>query len=106
MVTPEQRQVISKETQAMLQMLVDTDLKIYGEISKETLEIFQTQGFVFQNGAIQKAEFSQTKAVQRKQAAAMSAKRKPSVRRQLCSTAKEVGQYLRSEGKVKSGEAR
>ena len=36
--TEEKRQAILGEVQATLQMLADTDLKIYGEISRGTLE--------------------------------------------------------------------
>lgn len=40
---PEQRQAISAEVQATLQMLVDTDLKLHGEVTGDTLEAIQTR---------------------------------------------------------------
>ncbi len=53
--TEEKRQAILGEVQATLQMLADTDLKIYGEISRGTLEAVQIQGFAIENGSVKKA---------------------------------------------------
>lgn len=103
MVTPQQRQAISNRVQATLQMLADTDLKLYGEVSDDTLAAVQTQGFVLQNGTIQKAESARIETAQREQAAV---KVKPSVRGQLRNAAKEAGPRLHSEGRPKGGEAR
>lgn len=54
LVTEKQRQAILDEVQATLQMLTDTDLKIYGEISRGTLEAVQAQGFIIENGSVKK----------------------------------------------------
>lgn len=52
--TEEKRQAILGEVQATLQMLADTDLKIYGEISRGTLEAVQIQGFAIENGSVKR----------------------------------------------------
>ncbi len=95
-ITLKQRQAISSTVQATLQMLVEADLKICGEISRETFEAIQTQGFVLQNGTVQLEQ----------EASALSAKGKPSLRTQLRTTAKEMEQCPHSAGRTKSGEAR
>lgn len=53
---PEQQQAIRDEVQATLQMLVDTDMQIYGEVSAGTLEAVAAQGYSYQNGQLTKAE--------------------------------------------------
>ena len=58
---PEQQQAIRAEVQATLQMLVDTDMQISGEVSQGTLDALAAQGYVLQDGAVQRvpAELSQ-----------------------------------------------
>jgi len=107
MVSPQQRQAISNAVQAALQMLAETDLKLYGKVSTETLEAVQTQGFVLQDGTIQKSKSTRAETVQCEQEAAdVSAKGKPSIREQLRNAEKAAGQRLHSEGRAKDGEAR
>ncbi len=107
MVSPQQRQAVSNEVQAALQMLVKTDLKLYGKVSTETLEAVQIQGFVLQNGTIQKTKSTRAETVQCEQeAATISTKEKPSVRGQLRNASKEMGQCLHPEGRSKGSEAR
>lgn len=55
LVTEKQRQAILGKVQATLQMMVEADLKIYGEISRGTLEAVQIQGFTIENGSVKKA---------------------------------------------------
>ena len=60
---PEQQQAMTDEVRAMLQMLIDTDLKITGEVSQETKEAIQTQGFTLsKDGTLEKAEARQPQA--------------------------------------------
>ena len=88
-------------------MLVQADLKIYGEISKETLETIQTQGFVVQSGTVQKNHVSRAESASLEQeATAPLAKAKPSLRTQLRTTAKEMEQSPHPTDRAKSGEAR
>ena len=101
--SPQQRQTISSEVQATLQMLADTDLKLYGEVSSETLDAVQSQGFVPKNGTIQKAESAREEAVRCKQAAG---KMKPSVLEQLRKAAKEAVPPPRPEGRPRGRKAR
>lgn len=58
---PEQQQAICDEVQATLQMLVDTDMQISGEVSQGTLDALATQGYALQDGIVQRvpAELSQ-----------------------------------------------
>lgn len=58
---PEQQQAIRDEVQATLQMLVDTDMQISGEVSQGTLDALAAQGYALQDGAVQRvpAELSQ-----------------------------------------------
>ena len=98
-IAPEKQQAISGTMQATLQMLVGTDLRIYGEITKDTLEAIQAQRFVLQGGLVQRAESAQ-------EAIAISATGKPSVRDQLRIAEKEVGQRPYPENRTKSVEAR
>ena len=58
LVTEKQWQAILGEVQSSLQMLVEADLKIYGEISRGTLEAIHTQGFVEENGSVKKASLT------------------------------------------------
>lgn len=85
-VTPEQRQAISSEVQTTLQMLVETDLKLYGEVTKDTLEAIQTQGFLLQDGALRKVDPAQAGP------AVLPESAKPSLREQLHEKMREVGQ--------------
>ena len=60
---PEQQQAMTDEVRAMLQMLIDTDLKITGEVSQGTKEAIQTQGFTLsKDGTLEKAEARQPQA--------------------------------------------
>ena len=103
--TPEQRQAISSEVQATLQMLVDTDLKLYGEATGDTLEAIQTQGFVLQDGILQKAESAQIGTTQHEQETT-AAHGKPSVRGQLREAAQKAGQRPLPVDKAKGDDAR
>ena len=51
---PEQQQAIRAEVQATLQMLVDTDMQISGEVSQGTLDALAAQGYVLQDGIVQR----------------------------------------------------
>ena len=51
---PEQQQAIRDEVQATLQMLVDTDMQISGEVSQGTLDALAAQGYVLQDGIVQR----------------------------------------------------
>ena len=105
--TPKQRQAVSNAVQATLQMLVQADLKIYGEVSQETLEAVQTQGFVVQNGTVQKDHVSQTESASLVQKAASPPdKAKPSLRTQLRTTVKEMEKSPHPTDRGKGGEAR
>ena len=105
--TPEQRQAISSEVQATLQMLVDTDLKLYGEVTGDTLEAIQTQGFLLQDGALRKAEPAQFGEVQNeREPAATSDSVKPSLRGQLHEKMREAGQCPPPAKQARGGEGR
>lgn len=54
-ITPEQQQAIRDEVQETLQMLVNTDLQLSGEVSQGTLDALAAQGYVLQDGQITKA---------------------------------------------------
>jgi len=104
---PEQRQAISAEVQATLQMLVDTDLKLYGEVTGDTLEAIQTQGFLLRDGALIKADPVQIGEVQSgREPAAISDSVKPSLRGQLHEKMREAGQRPPPAEHPKGGEAR
>ena len=104
---PEQRQAISAEVQATLQMLVDTDLKLYGEVTGDTLEAIQTQGFLLQDGALRKAEPAQFGEVQNeREPAATSDSVKPSLRGQLHEKMREAGQCPPPAKQARGGEGR
>ncbi len=60
---PEQQQAIRDEVQATLQMLVDTDMQIYGEVSAGTLEAIAAQGYSYQDGQLTKAELEEAPPV-------------------------------------------
>lgn len=51
---PEQQQAIRDEVQATLQMLVNTDMQISGEVSQGTLDALAAQGYVLQDGIVQR----------------------------------------------------
>ena len=55
-IPPERQQTIRDEVQATLQMLVDTDMQLSGEVSQGTLDALTAQGYVLQDGQISKAE--------------------------------------------------
>ena len=51
---PAQQQAIRDEVQATLQMLVDTDMQISGEVSQGTLDALAAQGYALQDGIVQR----------------------------------------------------
>ena len=53
---PAQQQAIRDEVQATLQMLVDTDMQISGEVSQGTLDALAAQGYVLQDGVVQRMQ--------------------------------------------------
>ena len=57
---PEQQQEMTDSVKAMLQTLIDADVKSTGEVTQGTLDAIQTQGFVLSdNGTLQGAEAQQ-----------------------------------------------
>ena len=58
---PEQQQEMADSVKAMLQTLIDADMKSTGEVTQGTLDAIQTQGFVLSDdGTLQRAGASQT----------------------------------------------
>ena len=58
---PEQQQEMTDSVKAMLQTLIDADVKSTGEVTQGTLDAIQTQGFVLSDdGTLQRAGASQT----------------------------------------------
>ena len=54
---PEQQQEMTNSVKAMLQTLIDADVKSTGEVTQGTLDAIQTQGFVLSDdGTLQRAE--------------------------------------------------
>ena len=54
---PEQQQEMTDSVKAMLQTLIDADVKSTGEVTQGTLDAIQTQGFVLSDdGTLQRAE--------------------------------------------------
>lgn len=54
---PEQQQEMTDSVKAMLQTLIDADVKATGEVTQGTLDAIQTQGFVLSSdGTLQRAE--------------------------------------------------
>ena len=54
---PEQQQEMTDSVKAMLQTLIDADVKSTGEVAQGTLDAIQTQGFVLSgDGTLQRAE--------------------------------------------------
>ena len=51
---PTQQQAIRDEIQATLQMLADADIQISGEVSQGTLDALTAQGYVLQDGIVQR----------------------------------------------------
>lgn len=51
---PEQQQAIRDEVQATLQILVNTDMQISGEVSQGTLDALAAQGYALQDGIVQR----------------------------------------------------
>ena len=59
--SPEQQQEMADSVKAMLQTLIDADVKSTGEVTQGTLDAIQTQGFVLSgDGTLQRAGASQT----------------------------------------------
>ena len=57
--SPEQQQEMTDSVKAMLQTLIDADVKTSGEVTQGTLDAIQTQGFVLSDdGTLQRAEAS------------------------------------------------
>ena len=57
---PEQQQEMTDSVKAMLQTLIDADVKSTGEVTQGTLDAIQTQGFVLSDdGTLQRAEAQQ-----------------------------------------------
>ena len=57
---PEQQQEMTDSVKAMLQTLIDADVKSTGEVTQGTLDAIQTQGFVLSDdGTLQQAEAQQ-----------------------------------------------
>ena len=57
--SPEQQQEMTDSVKAMLQTLIDADVKTSGEVTQDTLDAIQTQGFVLSDdGTLQRAEAS------------------------------------------------
>ena len=57
---PEQQQEMTDSVKAMLQTLIDADVKSTGEVTQGTLDAIQTQGFVLSDdGTLQQAEARQ-----------------------------------------------
>ena len=55
--SPEQQQEMTDSVKAMLQTLIDADVKSTGEVTQGTLDAIQTQGFVLSgDGTLQRAE--------------------------------------------------
>ena len=52
----EQQQAIRDEVQATLQMLVNADMQISGEVSQGTLDALTAQGYVLQDGVVQRMQ--------------------------------------------------
>ena len=58
---PEQQQEMTDSVKAMLQTLIDADVKSTGEVTQGTLDAIQTQGFILSDdGTLQRAGASQT----------------------------------------------
>ena len=58
--SPEQQQEMTDSVKAMLQTLIDADVKSTGEVTQGTLDAIQTQGFVLSDdGTLQRAEAQQ-----------------------------------------------
>ena len=59
--SPEQQQEMTDSVKAVLQTLIDADMKSTGEVTQGTLDAIQTQGFVLSDdGTLQRAGASQT----------------------------------------------
>ena len=60
---PEQQQEMTDSVKAMLQTLIDADVKSTGEVTQGTLDAIQTQGFVLSgDGTLQRAEASRSRS--------------------------------------------
>ena len=55
-IPPERQQAIRDEVQATLQMLVDTDMRLSGEVLQGTLDALAAQGYVLQDGVVQRMQ--------------------------------------------------
>lgn len=61
--SPEQQQEMTDSVKAMLQTLIDADVKSTGEVTQGTLGAIQTQGFTLsKDGTLEKAEARQSQA--------------------------------------------
>lgn len=54
--SPEQRQELSGEVTATLQMLIDADIQASGEVTAGTLEAIATQGYAYRDGNLVKQD--------------------------------------------------
>ena len=104
-ITPEQKAALSTEVQATLQMLVQSDLNLYGEVTGDTLAAVETQGFALRDGVLQKQESEQDKPAPHEQEPS-TAHAKPSVRGQLRKAAQEAGQRPPAPEKAKGDDSR
>ena len=53
---PEQQQALSDTVQDTLQMLVDADKRIYGDVTGKTLEAIAAQGYFYKDGQLEKQQ--------------------------------------------------
>ena len=53
---PEQQQALSDTVQDTLQMLVDADKRIYGDVTGKTLEAIAAQGYSYKDGQLEKQQ--------------------------------------------------
>lgn len=105
--TPEQKKAISSEVEAALQMLVDTDLELYGEVTGDTFKAIEAQGYMLQEVVLQKADLAQHGLVQSGQeTAVVSNSTKPSVRGQLREKMRKVDQHPFPAERPRGGEGR
>ncbi len=54
--SPEQQQALSDTVQDTLQMLVDADKRIYGDVTGKTLEAIAAQGYSYKDGQLEKQQ--------------------------------------------------
>lgn len=51
---PTRQEALADATKSMLQMLIDADLKLHGQVTCGTLEAVKVQGYAYNNGALEK----------------------------------------------------